>query len=98
MTWIQTHSPAPEHAALGSAMRDAMSCYPPEYWPARSAEPRLPDAVRNDSIVGAHSLLPEVLRHIFSAYRAMLDPALPLSRREHEMIAATVSILNDCYY
>jgi hypothetical protein len=98
MPWIQTHAPSPDHPQVAAAMQDAMRGYPPEYGPARQAESRLPPAVRDDSIVGAHSLLPDVLRHTFSAYRAMLDPALPLSRRQHEMIAASVSILNDCFY
>jgi hypothetical protein len=98
MTWIQTHAPSPAHPEVASAMQDAMQGYPPEYGPARQAEKRLPEDVKADSIVSAHSLLPEVLRHIFSAYRAMLDPSLPLSRRQHEMIAAMVSVFNDCYY
>ena len=98
MTWIQTIPPTPEHPEVLSAQRDATRGYPSEYGPARLGESRLPEAVKRDSIVGAHSLLPDAMRHIFSAYRAMMDPALPLSRRQHEMIAATVSILNDCYY
>jgi AhpD family alkylhydroperoxidase len=28
----------------------------------------------------------------------MYDPALPLSRRQHETIATVVSALNDCFY
>ena len=46
----------------------------------------------------AHSLIPRALEHFFAAYGSLLDPALPLTRREHEMIAATVSSLNRCFY
>ena len=52
----------------------------------------------NDSIVGAHSLMPKALEHVFAGYGAMLDPDLPLTRRDHEMIAVVVSALNDCFY
>ena len=101
MTWIKTLRPGPEHPELTRAAADAMRGYPPEYGsprPGGPVLPPLPETVARDSIVGAHSLLPEVLRHVFSGYRAMLDPALPLSRRDHELIAATVSALNDCFY
>jgi hypothetical protein len=98
MTWIETRAPSPENPEVASALRDATQGYPPEYAASRSGAARLPDAVKNDSIVMSHSLLPDVMRHIFAAFRAMMDPALPLQRRQHEMIAATVSILNDCYY
>jgi hypothetical protein len=47
--------------------------------------------VAKESIVASHSLIPGALEHIFAGYAAMLDPKLPLSRRDHELIAATVS-------
>ena len=96
MTWIQKRPPGePE---VGQAIRQAMKGYPPEYAPAHRHERKLPDAVMNDSIVGAHSLMPNALRHVFAGYGAMLDPELPLTRRDHEMIAVVVSAINDCYY
>src|SRR5262245_35912189 len=98
MTWIETHPPSPERPDLAAAMQDALAGYPAESTPARQAEMRVAAAVRRDSIVGVHSLIPQVLRHIFAAYREMISPDLPLARRQQEMIAATVSILNDCYY
>ena len=82
----------------GRAPRNKGLRYPPEYGASVAQGLRLPDAVKNDSVVLAHSLVPEALRHVFAGYRAMLAPELPLSRRQHEMIAATASILNDCYY
>jgi hypothetical protein len=36
--------------------------------------------------------------HAMSTFGALLDPALPLSRRQHEMIAAVVSAQNQCFY
>ena len=96
MTWIQTR-PASD-SEVARALKDAMAGYPPEYAPVRRSERKLPPAVQNDSIVLAHSLIPDALRHVFSGYRAMLDASLPLSRRQQEMIAVRVSALNDCYY
>jgi hypothetical protein len=98
MTWIETHAPTPDRPELARAMQEALRGYPPEYGPGRQAEARWPESVRRDSIVTSHSLAPGVLRHVFTAYREMLAPDLPLSRRQQEMIAATVSILNDCHY
>ena len=54
--------------------------------------------MKNDSIILAHSLLPKVMLHAFSTFGALMDPALPLTRRQHEMITTTVSTLNRCYY
>lgn len=97
MAWIKTRKPGPDAPELARAKAEGMAGYPREYRePARDA--KLPPAVAADSIVGAHSLAPEVLRHVFAGYRAMLDPALPLSRRDHELIATVVSVLDECVY
>jgi hypothetical protein len=58
----------------------------------------VPAPVREDNIVLAHSLLPEVMRRMMGGFGAMMAPELPLTRREHELIAATVSRINDCFY
>ena len=50
------------------------------------------------SIVGSHSLFPDVLFHAFSTFGALLSPELPLKRRQHEMIATMVSVTNRCHY
>lgn len=98
MTWIRTVSPA-EDARVAQALADQSQLYPAEYG-GRSETPRhaLHPLVENDSIVLSHSLIPDALRHSFSAFGAMMQPELPLSRRDHEMIAATVSALNRCFY
>jgi hypothetical protein len=36
--------------------------------------------------------------HALSTYGVLLDPQLPLTRRQHEMIATVVSALNRCFY
>ena len=96
MPWIRTPKPGPDTPALREALTAVRAGLPPEY--AGPGSERLPAAVRADSIVLSHGLLPEVLRGFFSAYNALMDPSLPLTRREHELIAVVVSDLNDCFY
>ena len=96
MTWIQTRPVSDPDVAR--ALKDAMEGYPPDYAPKRRSERKLPPAVQDDSIVLAHSLIPDALRHVFKSFGAMLDASLPLSRRQQEMIAVRVSAFNDCYY
>ena len=98
MTWIRTVAPTPDQPELQAAMARTMAGYPEEYGSSRRAERQLPPMVANESIVASHSLIPAALEHMFAGYAAMLDPKLPLSRRDHELIAATVSGLNSCYY
>lgn len=96
MTWIKINRPGPEHPDVADAMKP-MADYPAEYSTPREQR-QLPPIVMNDSIVMSHSLIPGAMKHMFAALGAMMDPSLPLSRREHEMIAATVSRLNQCFY
>lgn len=95
MTWIKTVRPE-DSMAVAKAMEESRTLYPMEY-----ATP-VPELVEKEgeaaAIVRAHSLMPDVLKHSFSAFGAMMNPEFPLERRQHEMIAATVSALNDCYY
>lgn len=98
MTWIRTRPPTPEDPDAAAAWHEAVNGYPPEYSGRSEGPGRLPEAVLADSIVQAHSLIPEVMKHTLQGFRALLDPALPLSRREHELIAATVSAQNQCFY
>jgi hypothetical protein len=98
MPWIEVRQPSAENPALQAALQAQSAMYPAEYGPARRAERQLPAPVMNDSIVLSHSLIPEALRHAFSTFGALMHPDLPLSRRQHEMIALTVSALNRCFY
>ncbi len=98
MTWIKTIKPQEADEALREAMRRYKSLYPIEY---RNEVEVLRPAVSRESgggISDSHSLLPDTLYHAFATLGTLLSPDLPLTRRQHEMIATTVSVLNDCYY
>jgi len=96
MTWIQNIGPDNAMGELADVYRHLYRLYPPEY---RAAVPSVtrPDGT-TDSIMAAHSLLPRVMFRIFSAHAELMSPELPLSRRQHEMIATLVSALNRCFY
>jgi hypothetical protein len=96
MTWIKTVPPEVADTSLRSCYEAVYALYPPEY---HDDVPTLrrPE-VGTDSIVASHSLIPEALRHALSAYAVLLAPELPLTRRQHEMIATVVSALNHCFY
>jgi alkylhydroperoxidase family enzyme len=98
MTWIKTLSPTAENSTVREALQKLIELYPREYNPARRHERILPDAVKNDSIMLSHSLIPQAMFHAFATFGSLMDPALPLTRRQHEMIATTVSTLNKCFY
>ena len=96
MTWIKT-VPMSETAETDVRLRAAYEAltplYPPEYG-LPSERPEL----AGESIVASHSLIPEALRHAFSTHGALMAADLPLSRRQHEMIATLVSVENRCFY
>ncbi len=96
MTWVSTIPPAQADPPLRDRYDRLYSLYPPEY---RGEVPGVtrPDGT-SDSVVASHSLLPDVMYHIFAAYGRLLQPDLPLTRRQHEMIATLVSALNRCFY
>jgi len=92
MTWIKTVPPADVSDELRRAIEAQKSLYPIEY-----ATPVHPND-DTSQIVASHSLIPEALYHAFAAYGVMMSPKLPLSRRQHEMIATLVSVTNRCHY
>ena len=98
MTWIKTVKPHEADAKLRQAMREYKSLYPIEY--RNEVEILKPMASREQggSISDSHSLLPDTLYHAFATLGTLLSPDLPLARRQHEMIATTVSVINDCFY
>ncbi len=98
MTWFKTIPPTPDNAPVWEVLQTLNRLYPQEYDQSRRGERRVPEIVKNDSIMLSHSLLPTVMLHAFSTFGALLDPALPLSRRQHELITTTVSTLNRCFY
>ena len=96
MTWIKTIPPEDADSALRQCYEAIYSLYPPEY--RQDVESlRRPDG-GTDSIVAAHSLFPEAMRHALSTFAVLLRPDLPLSRQQHEMIASVVSATNSCFY
>lgn len=93
MTWIKTVR-MEDDDQVKKAIEAERKLYPSEY---ATPVPSLFAGVEN-SIVGSHSLFPDVLYHSFSAFGAMMSPDLPLVRRQHEMIATMVSVTNRCHY
>jgi hypothetical protein len=96
VTWIKTIPPAQADSELRRCYVDVYALHPPEYAQPVAATSR-PDG-STDSITKAHSLIPQAMRHAMSAYGVLLAPDLPLTRRQHEMIATVVSSLNRCFY
>jgi len=93
MTWIKTFRLDQDERVREAVLKER-ALYPAEYaTPAPSV-----DRGFEHSIVGAHTLFPDVLFHSFSAFGAMLSPDLPLKRYQHEMIATMVSVTNRCFY
>ena len=93
MTRIKTVPWSEADARLRQARHAQHVLYPPEY-----AEPVLPIDDDIAGIVASHSLIPDALYHAFATFGALMSPDLPLTRRQHEMIATVVSVTNRCYY
>jgi len=94
MTWIETVPFADAGEALRRAYQMQQELYPIEY-----ATPVHPISNGETSmIVASHSLIPDALCHAFATFGALMSPELPLSRRQHEMIATMVSEKNRCKY
>lgn len=93
MAWIRTVALAEADEKLRQAMEAQKLIYPEEY-----ATPVHPDPSGASAIVGSHTLIPDALYHAFSTFGALMSPELPLSRRQHEMIATLVSVTNRCVY
>jgi len=93
MTWIKTVR-MEEDESVKKAIEEERKFYPAEY---ATPVPSVFAGV-DQSIVGSHSLFPDVLFHAFSTFGALMSPDLPLVRRQHEMIATMVSVTNRCHY
>jgi hypothetical protein len=93
MTWIKTIS-LEDDDHLRELVLKQRQIYPIEY----STPAPTVDRGFENSIVGSHTLFPNVLFHSFSAFGAMMSPDLPLKRNQHEMIATMVSVTNRCFY
>jgi hypothetical protein len=97
MAWIKTIPYDRAGDELRQVYDAVRALYPAEY-----GGPPVPSLVRPDgsteSIVAAHSLIPEAMRHLMTGLAVLLRPELPLTRRQQEMIAAVVSVENSCFY
>ncbi|HZO89983.1 MAG TPA: hypothetical protein VFB38_16755 [Chthonomonadaceae bacterium] len=98
MTWIKTVPLKGADEKLREALRGQRKLYPPEYGVPVPALQAVENQEDGAGIVNSHSLLPDTLYHAFATYGTLLSPELPLSRRQHEMIATLVSVLNECFY
>jgi len=94
MTWIKTIPFEEADERLRRAIEAQRELYPKEY-----ADPVHPVGDGETSgIVASHSLIPDALYHAFSTFGVLMSPELPLTRRQHEMIATVVSVTNRCHY
>jgi hypothetical protein len=93
MAWIRTVSLSEGDEKLRQAIEGQKGLYPIEY-----ATPVHPTGDGTSGIVASHSLIPDALFHAFATFGALMSPDLPLSRRQHEMIATMVSVANHCHY
>ncbi len=93
MTWIKTIRMEDDERVRNAVMEER-KLYPAEY----ATPVPIVDHGFENSIVGSHSLFPDVMFHSFSAFAAMMSPELPLKRAQHEMIATMVSVTNRCFY
>jgi hypothetical protein len=96
MPWIKTTPMDRADPELRAVYEAIYGLYPGEYAVPVPALAR-PDG-GNDSIVAAHSLIPEAMRHMMSGLAVLYQPHLPLTRRQQEMIASVVSAQNSCFY
>lgn len=94
MTWIRVVPLSEADERLRKAMEAQMGLYPIEY--ATPTEAKKSD--KDGGIVSSHSLIPEALQHAFSTFGVLMSSELPLTRRQHEMIATMVSVTNRCVY
>lgn len=93
MAWIKTVPLDDADDRLKAALDAERSLYPKEYAePVHALDQQLP------GIVASHTLIPEALHHAFATFGVLMSPDLPLSRRQHEMIATMVSLTNECRY
>jgi hypothetical protein len=93
MAWIRTVPLEEADDSLQKALADQRSLYPIEYAvPIMALDKGLP------GIVASHTLIPSALYHAFATFGSLMSPELPLSRKQHEMIATMVSLTNRCHY
>ena len=93
MAWIKTVPLAEADGKLLELLNEQRAMYPAEY-----ATPAPKASKIGESIIESHTLIPDAMFHAFSTFGALLSPDLPPERRQHEMIATMVSVVNQCHY
>ncbi len=93
MAWIKTINFKDADEKLFDYMQRMRGTLPPEY-----AMPAPKASKSGESIVESHTLIPDAMFHAFMTMNILMQDDLPLSRRQHEMIATIVSDKNDCHY
>ena len=96
MAWIKTVPYEQADPDLKRVYEEVRALYPGEYADPVAALTRADGT--SESISAAHSLIPEAMRHMMSGLGVLLQPDLPLTRRQQEMIASVVSVQNQCFY
>jgi hypothetical protein len=97
MAWIKTIPYEQADEILRKTYDEIRAPYPIEYAGPLVASLIRPDG-SSESIIAAHSLIPEAMRHMMAGLGVLLQPGLGLTRRQQEIIAAVVSIENSCFY
>ena len=96
MTWLSTIAYEEADPALREVYERLRALYPADYAIPVTSLTRADGS--SDGVVAVHSLIPEAMGHMMGGYAALLRPELPLTRRQHEMIATVVSAQNSCFY
>ena len=96
MTWISTIAYEQADPALREVYERLRALYPADY--AVNVHTVTRADGQSDSVVAAHSLIPEAMSNMMGGFGVLLRPDLPLTRRQHEMIATVVSAQNSCFY
>ena len=87
MAWIRTVPIEEADERLRDALAELRRLMPDDY-----------KGIGLGGIIGTHSLIPEAMLHAFGTFGVAMSPDLPLTRRQHEMIATVVSAVNRCGY
>ncbi len=92
MSWIKMVPVSENDPELGRRLGVLLNSFPDDY--GEAVRRALSD--QTGGVIGCHSLLPETCGLTLAAFGSLLSPELPLSRRQHELIATVVSATNRC--
>ena len=93
MAWIKTIPFEEADEKLQKMLNELRVSYPTEY-----SEPVPAASASGESVMSSHTLIPDAMFHAFAEFSVLMSPDLPLERRQHEMIATMVSVVNNCHY